>query len=80
MNPSSNNTKTYSPHGFVVGALISLSVGLFMLIQFWASLEPLDPNLAYCGMGSMPGFLVIFLGTPITAAIGSVIGSLYVRN
>lgn len=72
---NSNDSRSYAVLGLVVGALIPVAIGVFMLVQFRASLVPLEPGTGHCGMGALPGLLVILVGVPAGMAAGRLVGS-----
>lgn len=68
--------------GFAAGATIPAATGVYLLIHelaYRASLPRL-PNAAFCGMGMLGAYVLIFLVAPLTGAFGGVIAEILRRR
>jgi len=59
--------------GFVIGAAIPVTFGVYVIHDFYAAIAAEPPGVAACGMPFLFGFAVILFGGPLGGVLGSAI-------
>ncbi len=61
--------------GFVIGAAVPVSLGVNMYVHeiAYRSSLPRAPNSAFCGMGMLAAFVLVFTVGPVCSAVGAAI-------